>query len=377
MQFMKTSVKVVGWVVFFFFLIVVVGFSFLREGDRSGSQSEKRKVVELDETADHQKKSKSLSSSSNLEESLDSHLERLSSIKDKKIRFESLRDLLNDPPKEATLLELMELARSQSGIGTNRLLLFSDVFSNSENFTAEEVVAIYRELTLGEERSGANMGMGIAQVFRIDNIESLNLSFKEEGLGTALTTSLLDDMGIGYDLDKAQRLDETKGRQTLNVMETLLNEGKIEQKNILEVLQRIQLYDSSIVFDFFKDSSNDLSSPEMTKMMAANVRATVAERPEESLTYFLDEGGERFGRFVNSAYKEWLKVDPDSADLWYKENYNSLPKEQLDLIKQGTVERSIEAGEFDTAKEWIETISDIGIKNAVRREIEKAERRRK
>jgi hypothetical protein len=281
--------------------------------------------------------------------------------------FEELRSLVRSVAAKGHLEEAMRLAREGTGAGTDRTLLFADIFMSSA-ISAEELLKRYRELKDENERMGAELGFGEPGRFGLPG-NILSIDYEKEGLSNALMMSLAGYAGFSFDKSVPSELNRERAMKVLEAMGDMATRGEISKGVLSDVLKRFASEDPKVAFQFLVKSSEGIDPSTIAKI----VRAQIDKRPEETIGQMVNtEGG--LGGHLSTAFQEWLSKDREKALAWLAQNQGSLKSQQMNACVSAQASFEVSKGNFDKAREALDTIDDPQLKEQVGGRIWSAER---
>jgi len=77
--------------------------------------------------------------------------------------------------------------------------------------------------------------------------------------------------------------------------------------------------------------------------------------------------------WIKDAFDQWRTADSANAVAWYEENRKTLTPSQNQHVARAYVEQALDSGDLDTANQWLGQVTEEKFRDALIKQIEKAE----
>ena len=227
-------------------------------------------------------------------------------------------------------------------------------------------------------------------ILKCDFGDRKNLSRALDGIGSKLGESriaygelvsygeLVDDEGSslvkGYLGARASSFHKDGGTsresfdEAVGAISHLLKKDLISALDSAEIILDAYSVSAFVRAQTIRDFGVDVASLKGRDELA---RSMMRESPELAMQ-FLELNGDSVQ--IRAALDLWLRVEPTEAGVWLSENRNQIGSKFYNQIVPTFVNASVKAGEFKTAREWMEEIGDQDIKLKVEGEIWRQEK---
>ena len=293
----------------------------------------------------------------------------LQTKKDPKERFEGLRELLRKAAANGLYEDAIAMARNGTGKGSDRTLLFADIFESSTK-PAAEIIELYRGLDDPDERMGAALGLTKPGQFSTADGKMMDIDFKKEGLSMSLAISLMQESGISFDLNVPTKLDALAAKNTLAILRDLLASGKLDKKDMEDALARIAFSDPSISFSFLAANSMGVDKSVLERI----IRQQTEKNPNDTLNRLMDGSSPGLSNCIAAAFEMWLSKDNDAAQQWLEGNRTNMSETQIGECQLSQAGHFAANGSFLEGWKLVNSIADPALKKRAEGKVWSAER---
>ncbi len=319
--------------------------------EKLNDKDDKQLLQHRAETRNH--KSEGISNQKKTNHNIEERYAKIQQIVDSKKRFEDLRKLLRDTACNGMFDDAFRFARECTGPGSDRLLLFSDIFS-SANIPTSDLLDLYRSLHDENERLGATYGLSKPGQFGTSHKNLIEINYKDEGLSSALMISLTRYAGISYDLEIPSKIDRARADAVLEILGDLLKEGKLDKNVATEAISRIGFKDPSVAFSYLANNQINIDK----SIVAGIVRAQTEASPNETLSLMISGQTPLLEGYLHDAFGTWLSKDGNAAKAWLNENRSNLSTRESDELLYSQAIFSTSTRSYEDAWKAVESISD-------------------
>ncbi len=193
-------------------------------------------------------------------------------------------------------------------------------------------------------------------------IDSLRAKNMLTGVDTALSVTLRTQLAES---------DASANRSLLESASLMNSSGLIGTYSMMDLVYRADIGDAFEKWEFVER----IDPAEQENRRAQNVRVRliselVRQDAAKALGTILQTPGKQGFADLSNAMEEWMSIDADGASKWVLANRPGLHQGKQNAVANALFTKALNFGEYDTARQWAESMHDPKMKANMMRALE-------